>query len=377
MEESRDFSHLRHFPGTTGNRFDLLLHKFIDLQKIPWLIFVLLLLGWSALVNWGNLLLTGALWGFFLGDWLLLDALPKLGKSYGPAKPVTILLAAARSLALLLPVYLWLPLQVVGTVLVIYGFWIEPHRIKVTHQKLSTPKLPPGTKFTLLHLADLHIERITDRERELNKLVASLNPDLILFSGDFLNLSYIRDTIAKEHAQTIVSEWKAPLGVFAVTGSPAVDLEEMVPSLLEGTPLRWLRDERVTIPVGSGAIVFIGMGCTHKPFIDEPCLKRLVPTEPENFSVLLYHTPDLAPNAAQMGLDLQLSGHTHGGQVRLPFFGALFAGSLYGKRFEAGRYQVGKMTLYTSRGIGMEGAGAPRVRFLCPPEIILWEISGQ
>jgi uncharacterized protein len=72
---------------------------------------------------------------------------------------------------------------------------------------------------------------------------------------------------------------------------------------------------------------------------------------------------------------LQLSGHTHGGQVRLPFYGALFTASLYGKVFEAGRYKLKDLTLYITRGLGLEGAGAPRVRFLCPPEITLWEIS--
>jgi predicted MPP superfamily phosphohydrolase len=51
--------------------------------------------------------------------------------------------------------------------------------------------------------------------------------------------------------------------------------------------------------------------------------------------------------------------------------------SLYGKAFEMGRYQVGDMTLYVSRGIGMEGSGAPRVRFLCPPEIVSWEVHGS
>jgi predicted MPP superfamily phosphohydrolase len=91
---------------------------------------------------------------------------------------------------------------------------------------------------------------------------------------------------------------------------------------------------------------------------------------------LLYHTPDLAPEAAEAGVDLQLSGHTHAGQVRLPGYGALYAGSLYGKRFEAGRIRVGEMTLYVTRGIGLEGKGAPRVRFLAPPEIILWELTG-
>jgi predicted MPP superfamily phosphohydrolase len=96
----------------------------------------------------------------------------------------------------------------------------------------------------------------------------------------------------------------------------------------------------------------------------------------DNLHILLYHSPDLAPLACQKGIDLQLSGHTHGGQVRLPFYGAIFAGSLYGKRFESGRYQLADMTLYVTRGIGMEGAAAPRVRFLCPPEISVWEIHG-
>ena len=62
--------------------------------------------------------------------------------------------------------------------------------------------------------------------------------------------------------------------------------------------------------------------------------------------------------------------------MRLPIIGALYSGSLYGKRFEAGRRQVGGLTLYVTRGIGMEGKAAPRVRFLCSPEIILWEIEG-
>jgi predicted MPP superfamily phosphohydrolase len=95
------------------------------------------------------------------------------------------------------------------------------------------------------------------------------------------------------------------------------------------------------------------------------------------FSVLLYHSPDLAPMVSELGIDLQLSGHTHGGQVRLPFFGALYTSSLYGKKFEMGRYQLGAMTLYVTRGIGMEGKAAPRVRFLCPPQVTTWQIEGR
>ena len=76
-------------------------------------------------------------------------------------------------------------------------------------------------------------------------------------------------------------------------------------------------------------------------------------------------------------IDLMLSGHTHGGQVRLPFFGAIFTGSLYGRKLQSGLYRLYQTSLYISRGIGLEGMGAPRVRFLCKPEVVEWVIQKQ
>ncbi|MBI3914129.1 MAG: hypothetical protein HY327_08105, partial [Chloroflexi bacterium] len=215
------------------------------------------------------------------------------------------------------------------------------------------------------------------RERRLLQLTRELKPDLILFSGDFLNLSYVHNPLAHEHAREILGSLSAPLGVFAVTGTSAVDQPAVVEKILAGLPIRWLRDERVTLNHYGNAIDLIGLACTHKPHIDRVALASARNGAAGNLTILLYHTPDLAPEAALQNVDLQLSGHTHGGQVRLPFFGALFAGSLYGKKFEMGRYEIGALTLYVTRGIGMEGAGMPRVRFLCPPEIILWEIQGE
>jgi predicted MPP superfamily phosphohydrolase len=232
----------------------------------------------------------------------------------------------------------------------------------------------------VLHLGDLHLERLTQRERKLNQLIQELKPDLVLFSGDVLNLSYVEDPVAWQLAREILAQWSAPYGVYVVTGSPAVDLEHVFPRLVEGLDnLRWLRDERETVTVNGQTMDIIGLTCTHKPFLDGPRLEQLVAGAAErHFTILLYHTPDLAPNAANTGaVDLQFSGHTHGGQVRLPWLGALFAASLYGKRFESGRRTVGNLTLYVTRGIGLEGKAAPRVRFLCPPEIILWEIDGE
>ena len=316
------------------------------------------------------------LFGFFLLDWLLIALLPRMGKSYGPAKPPVLTLAILRMIFGFLPLPLGWLFQGTGTLLVIVSFWIEPHRLKVTHQTLETDKLPENVHLRILHLGDLHIERITKREKELQRQIDILRPDLILFSGDILNLSYRNDPTAMEQARQVIRQWKAPLGVYLVSGSPAVDLAENLPRQLNGLPVRWLQKDKVSIPLETGAVDLVGITCTHRPFIDGPHLLELVPHPPENFTILLYHTPDLAPIAARAGIDLQLSGHTHGGQVRIPGFGALVTGSLYGKRFEAGRILVDRLTLYVTRGIGMEGAGAPRLRLFCPPEIILWDIKG-
>jgi predicted MPP superfamily phosphohydrolase len=108
----------------------------------------------------------------------------------------------------------------------------------------------------------------------------------------------------------------------------------------------------------------IGINCTHQPhndFLKIDVLKRI--NQPV-FTILIYHSPDLILELNSQKIDLMLSGHTHGGQVRLPLIGALFTGSLYGRNLQAGEYWFHNTMLYITRGIGLEGLGAPRVRFL-------------
>jgi predicted MPP superfamily phosphohydrolase len=374
-----DFSKRKSFPGTHGGSIEGVLRTADAVERIPAILFAVLLFGVSLIsipASWQQAFL---LWGFFLTDWALLRTLSFTGKSFGPAKPSTLLLAFLRLPFALLPApWLWI-FQGLGTVLVIYGFWIEPHSLRVTRQILSSPKLPAETRLRVLHLADLHLERITERERQLNRLIHDLQPDVILFTGDFLSLSTVYDPKSWADARTILKDWHAPLGVFVTTGSPPVDPPEVVEHLLEGMPnIRCLHGERVSLTRDSLQLDIVGLDCSHKPHVDGPKLAALVAEGSHSgFTLLAYHSPDLAPEAAELGVDLMLSGHTHGGQVRLPLFGALYTSSLYGKRFEAGRYQLGNTTLYVSRGIGIEGKGSPRVRFLCPPEIVLWEIGGE
>jgi predicted MPP superfamily phosphohydrolase len=372
--EPRDFSDRADFPGAAGGRFDLLVILAEKVQALPEPLFAGLLLILALLATRAHRDASLALFTFFLTDWALIALLPWLGLSFGPPKPPTLALALLRAPAALLPPTWNWPLQGLGTLLLLYGFYIEPQRLTHTRETLEVPGWRGIPPLRLLHLGDLHIERITPRERRLIEFVREAKPDLILFSGDFLNYSYLEDTQAWAAARELLSTLQAPLGAYCVSGTPAVDLEHVLPKLLEGTPLKRLRDERLTLNWHGQPVDILGVSCTHKPFVDLPRLKALLPCPPEHLTLLLYHSPDLAPEAAALGIDLQLSGHTHGGQVRLPFLGPLYASSLYGKRFAGGRYRVGSMTLYVTRGLGMEGKGAPRVRTLCPPEVTLWEL---
>jgi len=369
----------KNFPGRSGNRFDTLLHAGDKIERLSPLLIGMILLTLAIVSTRFNWIFSFEIFSFMLVDWLLIGLLPVAGKSFGPVKPTVLLLSFFRSLFAFLPPTISLIVQGIGSLLVIYSFWLEPQHLTLTKQHLFSDKLKVTRPLRLMHLGDLHIERLTDRENKLQKLIEETKPDLILFSGDVLNLSYLKDPQAQETARHIIGRWQAPLGVYLVSGSPAVDLPQLFPQLLKGLPVRWLQDEVVTISYDGNEIELVGLSCSHDPQGDSMRLQRLVNPDLEDghFRILLYHSPDMAPEAARQAIDLQLSGHTHGGQVRLPLYGAIYTASLTGKRYEAGRQQIGEMTLYVTRGIGMEGASAPRLRFLCPPEVILWYISSS
>lgn len=332
-----------------------------------------------------------AVWlGFPLGDWLLLEALPRTRRSFGPIVPPLLGLLVVRSMLALLLLNIgsvWVMVVAMGSLSLLawYGTWVEPMSIEVTRRSVAFPQWSAGTKpLRLLQIGDLHLERQGRREDTLNALVEELVPDLICFTGDLLNLSYNSDPVAMRHARAVMGMWQAPLGVYAVSGSPLVDSPETAAAILGELPnIRWLRDEMTSIEDQGRRLCLVGLDCTHSPAVDGARLVEVLQRRPTGTpAVLVYHTPDLAPEAAASGIDLHLAGHTHGGQIRLPLVGALITSSIYYKRFEMGEYELERpdgltMKLYTSRGIGMEGGAAPRARFLCRPEVVLWTLSGQ
>jgi uncharacterized protein len=345
---------------------------------------ILVALVWRSLPN--GWLVVAAYVATILGNWALLYALRSTGRSYGPDKPsalaLTVLSMMLTATLGFLSVPWWLPvlLLAVITAIVFYSTWIEPFQLGVTHQTYITKKwradAPP---LRLLQIGDIHVERITPRERHLNELVEQLKPDMIVFTGDFVNLSNTDDPESEKHIREIIGQWRAPLGVYCVSGTPLVEPLERVKAFTDGLDnLKLLPNQWITVNTPGGALNILGIVVTHDMALDRAMLKKMMLSAPKaGLHLLLMHPPDIAPEANEGGIDLYLCGHTHGGQIRFPVVGAFFSSSQLGKRFIMGRYELGTTTLYTARGVGLEGLGAPRARFLCPPEIVLWEIRGS
>ncbi len=324
---------------------------------------------------------------FMAADMTLLITLPQQKVSYGPWKAQLFVLALPRIMATLglavlanwlqedWALWLFLGIQVTGTAAFIWGYFMEPFRLKLTAVMTFTDRLPLGTEpIRVLHISDLHVERLTDREAKVLELAREANPDLIVISGDYVNLSYNRDPETLRQVRQLLGQLSAPHGVYATLGSPPVDLREtVVPIFDDLRHISLLRHGWQQVEMGNGrSLTVLGMDCTHDLPVDAGRLARLVSAAPADVpQLLVYHSPELMPEAAEHDIDLYVCGHTHGGQVRLPVLGPIFTSSQLGRRFVMGLYQIGRTTLYISRGIGLEGLSAPRVRFMCPPEMTL------
>ena len=261
--------------------------------------------------------------GLLLADWLTLYGLPRTRRSFGPVAPPLYAITALRGLLTTViglltgrsevALFADVVIQITILVLSIYGQWVEPVGLIVSYETLTSKKLNLGdAPIRLLHLADLHVEQIGLREEKLQSLVADIAPDIIVFSGDFINLSYNQDLDAVATVRTIISEWHAPYGVFCVSGSPLVETQELVTQFVEGLDIRWLRNEVVEVVVRGQRIRISGITCTHQVQPDSSTLTDVLSNSfaSADFSLFLYHSPDLAPIVNTWGIDLYLCGHT-------------------------------------------------------------------
>jgi hypothetical protein len=248
-----------------------------------------------------------------------------------------------------------------------YGYGIEADWVEVTRTEIPAREPILGQdRFKIVHLSDLHLERIGTRERRVVEAVRAERPHLVLLTGDYMN-----HRGAGPALREFLEALEAPYGVVGAEGN--WDPKFITADLFARSGARLLVDDTLLLEGGGKKLRVAALGIRPMKSLQEilPSADDGVPT------IFLHHLPDavdeLAARSTGQRVDLFLCGHTHGGQVCLPFWGAVVTLSKYHKRFERGRHEFGGVPMYVSRGVGMEGGAAPRVRFLSRPEVAVIE----
>jgi len=245
----------------------------------------------------------------------------------------------------------------------------EIFRLSVTQKTLALARLPEQLEsLTIAHLSDLHMTGKFSRDfyEEVVDQTNDLQPDLIAVTGDIAEVEACIGWV-----EPIFRRLNPRLGSYFVLGNHEQRLPDvrLLRRALEGAGLvdlgsrcEWLVEAGVRILLAGSEMPWFGSRPDVAAFASG--------VEQADFRLLLSHTPDEYGWARANRFDLMLAGHNHGGQIRLPYLGALIAPSRYGCRYAGGLYYEEPTLLHVSRGIG----GLHSVRFNCPPELALLKL---
>ena len=256
-----------------------------------------------------------------------------------------------------------------------YAHHIEPEAVEIAPLRVKLPRLDPAFDgYRLVHISDIHMSRWMTGAR-LSEIIALINaqqPDLVAITGDFAT------NFAPFPAADLVAalqELRPRDAVVAVLGNHD-HRHRAGPNAVR----RALRESGITVLDNRVHTLRRGAAMLHIAGVDDVVFQQarldlvLQQLPEDGAAILLAHEPDFADISAATGrFGLQLSGHTHGGQVILPLLGPPVLPK-YGQRYPVGRYKVNGMIQYTNRGLGV---GSLRVRFNCRPEITVFTLEAE
>jgi predicted MPP superfamily phosphohydrolase len=241
--------------------------------------------------------------------------------------------------------------------------------VSVRKITLHYPTLPPAFDgFRVLHLSDFHIDGVDGLAEKLASILRGVRSDLCVFTGDYRFEDRGPCGAVYPRMRTVVDAISVEHGIWGILGNH--DSAEIAWGL-EELGVRMLVNEGVEIRRGGGSVWLAGV---DDPF-DYRChdlATALADAPVDAFKILLAHAPEIYQDAAERGVHLYLSGHTHGGQIRLPGIGAIKHNSHCPKEFAYGLWKYEHMQGYTTSGVGCSSVP---VRFGCAPEIVIFELK--
>jgi len=254
-----------------------------------------------------------------------------------------------------------------------YGL-TEPIDLSLTHLPHALDRL------RIAHLTDLHLTRRTKRLDRMIYQLSKIRLDIGVLTGDYMiRTRPVSDSKAMAYLRELTSTVRPALGWYGVYGNH--DKPSLIEQLSE-LPVNWLNDEAVAL--AEKPVEIVGLRCTNHQVDPDPIAAiRSVAELPtthadrgERLRLVLSHRPDFLPLAADLGGDLMLSGHTHGGQVRLPFNLPLYNSSDLPLHLSAGLMRHRDTLGLVSRGLGSTGLLSTQIRFrlLCPPHAPIYTL---
>jgi uncharacterized protein len=252
---------------------------------------------------------------------------------------------------------------------IFYVHRVEPSWIEIRAVSMPLPHLAPEfSGYRVVQLSDIHADRwmTADRLARIVRRVNGLKPDLVVLTGDFVTRS------AEEFSPNLVvlnqlhsvDKTLAVMGNHDVWTNPTV-----IQDALEAAGVQVLNNQVATLQRQSARLLIAGV---NDVWAKRDRLDQVLAALPsEGAAILLAHEPDFAERSAATGrFDLELSGHSHGGQVKLPFVKRIVPH--LADKYPIGQYTVGNMIQYTNRGVGMSGLP---LRFNCRPEITVFTLK--
>lgn len=251
---------------------------------------------------------------------------------------------------------------------------LEPNHPRIVKQEITLRRWPAQLDgFTLVQLSDFHYDEHFSVHplKAAIGMVNSLRPDLIVLTGDFVTATDFDGGEEKaaanaEPCAALLAQMRAPHGLWAILGNHDWSTDpDRVTDAVRAAGIPVLANQ--SIPIEANGARFWLSGIAEILFRTADLDAALAKIPSGEATILLAHEPDYANHVSRYPVDLQLSGHSHAGQIRLPFLPPLYLPVMARKYYE-GIYHVGPLTLYTNRGLGTMGVP---LRLNCPPEITL------
>jgi len=255
----------------------------------------------------------------------------------------------------------------------------EPHETTVSQVGITLKRLHPAFDgLRIAQLSDIHFNSFMTAGH-LEKVIEVTNaqkPDVVILTGDFVTAG-VSETPSDARAEqawpcaSVLHKLESPLGCYAVLGNHDYDTNAdiVAEALSAGARIEVLRNKATVIQKDGARLWLAGVDDVTASRAKPDDALRGVPRQ--ECTIVAVHEPDFADEMLKYPVDLQVSGHSHGGQIRFPVVGALYLPT-WARKYPQGYYRFGDYQLYTNRGIGV--IGLP-MRLMCPPEITIFTLK--